>query len=61
MTLIFLMVIMSLSLNGCTKKEYIYVKVPCPKLQTFEINLSEPTDIRIEYNVKDINESSRTN
>jgi hypothetical protein len=47
--------------SGCVKKEYVYVKTPCPKLQTYEVNTSKDKHFTLHYYVKDVNESKNKN
>ena len=46
-----LMVAILLSSSGCER--IVYVKVPCPKLQTVDINTTELEPLKIHYMVKD--------
>lgn len=43
-----------LAFSGCER--IVYVKVPCPKLQTVEVNSTIDTPLVIHYIVKDSNE-----
>ena len=45
------------SIQGCVKKEYVYLKPKCPKLQTYEVNTSKDKHFTIHYFVKDTNAS----
>jgi len=47
--------------SGCVKKEYVYVKIPCPKLQTYEVNTSKNKHFTIHYFIKDTNASKNKN
>jgi TRAP-type mannitol/chloroaromatic compound transport system permease small subunit len=43
--------------NGCGEKiKYVYIKTPCPKLQTYEVNTTPQKHFKINYTVKEINE-----
>jgi TRAP-type mannitol/chloroaromatic compound transport system permease small subunit len=43
--------------SGCGEKiKYIYIKTPCPKLQTYEVNTTPQKHFKINYTVKEINE-----
>ena len=47
------MVITALIFSGCaTKTKYVYVKTPCPKLQTMDINKTIP-HFHLDYKIKD--------
>jgi hypothetical protein len=54
------MVVLALTLlvfNGCGKKiKYVYIKTPCPKLQTYEVNTTPEEHFKIHYTVKETNE-----
>jgi hypothetical protein len=39
--------------NGCEEVRYIYLRTPCPKLQTYDLNLSEPTHFNLRYWVEE--------
>ena len=59
--LIFLSALTLTIFSGCAEKiKYVYVKTPCPKLQTFEVNTSKDKHFTIHYKVKETNESNRT-
>jgi len=56
--LIYLLGTILLVFNGCSEKiKYVYIKTPCPKLQTYELNLSNPLHFKINYRIRDTNES----
>jgi len=58
--LIFLSALTLFLFSGCNEKvKYVYIKTPCPKLQTFEVNTSKDRHFTIHYKVKEINESGR--
>jgi len=58
--LIFLLVLTLFLFSGCSEKvKYVYIKTPCPKLQTFEVNTSKDKQFTIHYKVKERNESNR--
>jgi len=51
--LMMVLAITALIFSGCaTKTKYVYVKTPCPKLQTFELNQTVP-HFHLDYKVKD--------
>lgn len=43
-----------LSFSGCER--IVYVQVPCPKLQTVDVNSTEVEPLVVHYRVKDSNE-----
>ena len=44
--------------NGCAERvKYVYIKTPCPKLQTYEFNLTPEKHFTIHYTIKDVNET----
>jgi len=58
--LIFPLVLIFTIFNGCNEKiKYVYIKTQCPKLQTFDVNVSKNNHFRLHYKVKEINESGR--
>ena len=60
MTLIFLSALTLLIFSGCAEKvKYVYIKTPCPKLQTFEVNTSKDKHFTIHYKVKELNGSTK--
>lgn len=49
---ILLLAIMSLLFVSCgTKMEYIYI--PCPQLQTYELNITSDEPFALKYEVRD--------
>jgi len=47
--------------SGCGEKvKYIYVKTQCPKLQTYEVNISKNKHFKLHYKVKETDENNRT-
>ena len=56
--LIFLTVLTASIFSGCAERvKYVYIKTPCPKLQTYEFNLSKPEHFTIHYTIRDKNET----
>jgi len=55
--LILLSVITLFIFSGCVKKEYVYVKTPCPELQTYEVNTSKDKHFTIHYYIKEKDEN----
>jgi len=56
--LIFLSALILFLFSGCGEKvKYVYIKTPCPKLQTFEVNTSQDKHFTIHYKVKETNET----
>jgi hypothetical protein len=56
--LTFLTALTLLLFNGCSEKvKYVYIKSPCPKLQTYELNLTPEKHFTIHYTIKDANET----
>ena len=55
--LILLSVITLFIFSGCVKKEYVYVKTPCPQLQTYEVNTTKDKHFTIHYYIKEKNEN----
>ena len=52
--LILLSVITLFLFSGCSEKvKYIYIKTPCPQLQTYEVNTTKDKHFTIHYNVKE--------
>ena len=42
--------------SGCGEKiKYVYIKTPCPSLQTFDVNTSKDKHFDLHYTVKDAN------
>jgi len=57
--LILVSALILMTFSGCGEKvKYVYVKTPCPKLQTFEVNASKDKHFTIHYRVKEVNESN---
>jgi hypothetical protein len=56
--LILLSVITLFLFSGCSEKvKYIYIKTPCPQLQTYEVNVTKDKHFSIHYNIKETNET----
>jgi len=47
-TLTLMMITLLSSFSGCVKKEIRYIKVPCPKLQLIDKNISIPKPVKLE-------------
>lgn len=43
--------ILSFLISGCCEKQIEYVKVPCPTLQTYEVNTTAKKPFQIKYEV----------
>ena len=55
-------ILTSLFLNGCACKEkikYVYLKTNCPKLQTYDYNITKTKPLTLHIKVKNGKENDR--
>jgi hypothetical protein len=54
--MVVILLLFSMFFNGCSERvKYVYIKSPCPKLQTYDLNLTPDKHFTIHYTVKDKN------